>query len=133
MVSYNQTVSNFSKKILLPFRIILTVATSIANSSSPQVVTSPGVATFTCTPSSFQTPNNTWTNPDKIFLTSDAYSIVITHTVMNRQATSTLRINSTSPSVSGTSYCSVSNEVSVPEVVMSVPALLIVYGKVVRL
>ena len=109
------------------------MAANIANSSSPQVVTSPGVATFTCTPSGLQTPNITWTNPDGIFLTSDANSIMITHTVMNRQVTSTLRINSTSPSVSGTSYCSVSNKVSVPEVVMSVPAFLIVYGKVVRL
>ena len=125
MVNYDQTASNFSKKILLPFRIIFTVATNITNSSFPQVVTSPSMATFTCTPSSLPTPNITWINSDGIFLTSDTNNIMITHTVMNRQATSTLRISSTSPTVSGTFYCNASNEVSVPEMVMSVPALFI--------
>ena len=106
------------------------MAANITNSPSPQVVTSPSVANFICTASGLPTPNITWTNPDGVVLTSDASNIEITDAVTNRQVMSTLRISSTSPSVSGTYYCNTSNGVSIPEVVTSVPALLIVYGKV---
>ena len=105
--------------------MIFTVAAKITNSPSPQVVTSPGVATLTCTASGLPTPNITWTNPDGV---ADTSNITITDTVTNRQVMSTLRISSTSPSVSGTYYCNTSNGVSIPEVVTSVPALLIVHG-----
>ena len=105
------------------------MAANIINSPSPQVMTFPDMATFTCTASGLPTPSITWTNPDGRILASDASNIEIIDTVTNRQVMSTLRISSTS-SVSGTYYCNTSNGVSIPEVVTSVPALLIVYGKV---
>ena len=106
------------------------MAANIINSPSPEVVTSPNMANFTCTASGLPTPSITWTNPDGGVLASDASNIEITDTVTNRQVMSTLIISSTSPSVSGNYYCNASNGVSIPEVVTSVPALLIVYGKV---
>ena len=112
--------------------MIFTVAANITNSSVPQVVTSPGMVTFICTASGLPSPSITWINRDGVILTSDTSNIEITDAIMNRQVISSLRIYSTSPSVSGTYYCNASNEVSIPEVVTSVPALLIVYGEVIR-
>ena len=110
--------------------MIFTVAANITYSPSPQVVTSPGMATFTCTASGLPTPSITWTNPDGVVPPSDTSNITKMDTVTNRQIMSILRISSTSPSVSGNYYCNTSNGVSIPEVVTSVPALLIVHGKV---
>ena len=107
-----------------------TVVANITEYPTPELVTSPAMATFTCVTSGLPRPNITWTDPDGNKLVSGNSNVIITAmNVGTRELRSTLQVSMTMAPVSGTYTCATDNGVTGSVDITSAPAFLTVHGK----
>ena len=108
------------------------VAANITEYPTPQLVTSPSTATFTCTASGLPRPSITWMNPDGIKLINGQDIAIATMNISTRVIRSILQVMKTSADASGTYICSADNSIIVRDDVDSIAVILTVHGETHR-